>query len=130
MSVAWDTVGKYSTNLFTEEAVRLINAHNADEPMFLYLSQIAPHSGNTNNLLQAPPEEIQKFSYIQDLNRRTYAGTMSLFITNEFYLESKSKCPHLYRAIQLNYAYLCVCVCVKDTKFNFSYTLWDLIFLI
>lgn len=56
--------------------MRLINTHNADDPMFLYLAQIAPHSGNVNKLLQAPPEEIEKFSYIIDEKRRTYAGTM------------------------------------------------------
>ncbi|XP_032687353.1 arylsulfatase B-like [Odontomachus brunneus] len=77
MTVAWDTRNKYSTDLFTEEAVRLINIHNADDPMFLYLAQIAPHSGNINQLLQAPSEEIEKFSYITDEKRRIYAAMVS-----------------------------------------------------
>ncbi|XP_014470860.1 PREDICTED: arylsulfatase B-like [Dinoponera quadriceps] len=77
MEVAWDTKGNYSTDLFTEEAVRLINAHNPDKPLFLYLSQIAPHSGNEEQLLQAPPEEIEKFFYITDPNRRIYAAMVS-----------------------------------------------------
>lgn len=80
LSVAWDTTGKYSTDLFTEEAVRLINTHNTDDPMFLYLSHLAPHSGNQNNLLQAPAEEITKFSYITDPARRIYAGTLITFL--------------------------------------------------
>lgn len=76
LSIAWNTRGKYSTDLFTEEAVHLINTHNPDDPMFLYLAQIAPHSGNRDQLLQAPPEEIKKFSYIVDKKRRIYAGTV------------------------------------------------------
>jgi len=76
LSVAWDTMGKYSTNLFTEEAVRLINAHDTNDPMFLYLAHLAPHSGNRNDLLQAPAEEIAKFSYITDPARRIYAGIL------------------------------------------------------
>ncbi|XP_014470861.1 PREDICTED: arylsulfatase B-like [Dinoponera quadriceps] len=77
MEVAWDTKGNYSTDLFTEEAVRLINAHNPNKPLFLYLSQIAPHSGNKKQLLQAPHEEIKKFSYIINSNRRIYAAMVS-----------------------------------------------------
>lgn len=80
LSVAWDTMGEYSTDLFTKEAVRLINAHDTNDPMFLYLSHAAPHSGNMNQLLQAPAKEIAKFSYITDPKRRTYAGTVFYFI--------------------------------------------------
>lgn len=75
MSVAWDTAGKYSTDLFTEEAVRIIDAHNPNDPMFLYLSHLAPHSGN--GLLQAPEEEIAKFSYIKNPERKIYATMVS-----------------------------------------------------
>ncbi|EZA54320.1 Arylsulfatase B [Ooceraea biroi] len=48
MSVAWDTIDKYSMDLFTEEAIRLINIHNKDNPMFLYMAHLAPDSGNMN----------------------------------------------------------------------------------
>lgn len=77
LSVAWDTIGKYSTDLFTEEAVQLIHAHNTTDPMFLYLAHLAPHSGNENDLLQAPAEEIAKFSYIKNPKRRIYAAMVS-----------------------------------------------------
>ncbi|XP_014470868.1 PREDICTED: arylsulfatase B-like [Dinoponera quadriceps] len=77
MEVAWDTKGNYSTDLYTKEAVRLINAHNPDKPLFLYLAHLAVHSGNEEQLLQAPPEEIEKFSYIDDPNRKTYAAMVS-----------------------------------------------------
>ncbi|KAK2581658.1 hypothetical protein KPH14_002156 [Odynerus spinipes] len=77
LSVAWDTYNKYSTDLFTEEAVRLINSHDTKDPMFLYLAHLAPHSGNPDNLLQAPDEEIAKFGYIHDPERRTFAAMVS-----------------------------------------------------
>ncbi|KAF7418651.1 hypothetical protein HZH68_001304 [Vespula germanica] len=77
LSIAWDTLNKYSTDLFTEESVRLINSHDTKDPMFLYLAHLAPHSGNSNDLLQAPDEEIAKFGYINDPERRTYAAMVS-----------------------------------------------------
>ncbi|KZC11351.1 Arylsulfatase B [Dufourea novaeangliae] len=77
LSVAWETAGKYSTDLFTTEAVRLINEHNATEPMFLYLAHLAPHKGNQNQLLRAPDDEIAKFTYILDPERRIQAAVVS-----------------------------------------------------
>lgn len=78
MTVDWDAQGKYSTTLFTEEAVKLIKEHNTDDPMFMYLAHLAPHSGNDDDPLQAPDEEIAKFSYIQDPERRIYAAMVSM----------------------------------------------------
>ena len=40
----------------------------------MYLSHLAPHSGNDDAILQAPDEEVAKFSYIKDPERRIYAG--------------------------------------------------------
>ncbi|XP_043483338.1 arylsulfatase B-like [Leptopilina heterotoma] len=77
MSVAWDTAGKYSTDLFTEEAIRQIDEHNQRDPMFMYLAHLAPHTGNNDKLFQAPDEEIAKFTYIQDPERRIYAAMVS-----------------------------------------------------
>lgn len=74
LTVAWDTVGNYSTDLFTNEAIRLINEHDTDQPMFLYLAHLAPHKGNEEQLFRAPDEEIAKFSYILDPERRIQAG--------------------------------------------------------
>lgn len=74
LTVAWDTVGKYSTDLFTNEAIRLINEHDTDRPMFLYLAHLAVHKGNEEQLFRAPDEEIAKFSYILDPERRIQAG--------------------------------------------------------
>ncbi|KAJ8675545.1 hypothetical protein QAD02_011331 [Eretmocerus hayati] len=78
MSVAHDTRGKYSTDLFTEEAVRLIDEHNSEAgPMFMYLAHLAPHSGNDKEPLQAPDDYVARFGYIDDPERRIYAAMMA-----------------------------------------------------
>lgn len=73
-SSAWDVVGEYVTDLFTKEAINVIDNHPKNKPMFLYLAHLATHAGNQGKWLEAPQEEIEKFSYISDPNRRTYAG--------------------------------------------------------
>lgn len=76
-TLAWDTQGQYATDLFTNIAVEKIRNHNKDQPLFLYLAQLAAHAGNEELTLQAPEEEIAKFSYIKDPFRRAYAAVMS-----------------------------------------------------
>lgn len=71
--------GKYATNLLTSAAIDVIDAHTNEAPLFLMLNHLAPHAGNEDNPFQAPEEEIQKFSYIKDIKRRTLAGTFSIF---------------------------------------------------
>lgn len=70
----WTSVGKYSTHLFTKEATDIIAKHNNSVPLFLYLAHLAPHAGTYENPLQAPQEDIDKFQFINDTNRRKYAG--------------------------------------------------------
>lgn len=77
MKPAWDLHGEYSTDVFTKEAVKLINNHNSSRPMFLYLAHAAVHSGNPYNPLPAPDEEVAKFNNIFDYNRRRFAGILS-----------------------------------------------------
>ncbi|KAG7198408.1 hypothetical protein KM043_005796 [Ampulex compressa] len=74
---AWDLHGEYSTDVFTKEAVRLIDAHNSSQPMFLYLSHAAVHSGNPYNPLPVPDQEVAKFNNIFDYYRRRFAGMLS-----------------------------------------------------
>lgn len=74
MTVDWSARGKYSTDLFTEEAVSVINKHDPDSPLFLYLAHLAPHTGNMRDPFQAPDELVAKFSHIEDPERRVYAG--------------------------------------------------------
>ena len=67
------------TDLFTEEGVDIISHHNVSEPLFLYLSHLAVHSGNPSSPLQAPTNVVNKFSYIKDKNRRIFAGMLWKF---------------------------------------------------
>ncbi|KAL7643644.1 UNVERIFIED_CONTAM: hypothetical protein RMT77_005627 [Armadillidium vulgare] len=66
----------YATDLFTDESVKIINEHDPSKPLFLYLAQLAPHSANPDAPLQAPEEVIQRFSYIEDEDRRVYAAML------------------------------------------------------
>lgn len=77
LTVDWDTEGQYATDLFTEKAVETINNHNKNDPMFMMLTHLAPHTANSYDPMQAPQEEINKFNYIQDENRRIYAAMVS-----------------------------------------------------
>lgn len=76
MDVAWETYGSYTTDLITEESVKLIEKHDLASPMFLYVAHLAVHSSNPYQFLEAPEEIIEKFSYIKDKRRRIYAAML------------------------------------------------------
>nr|CAD7393265.1 unnamed protein product [Timema cristinae] len=86
LDLDYSNQGHYSTDLFTEEAVRLIQTHDSRRPMFLYLSHLAPHAGNDDDPFQAPDEEVAKFPHIDDPERRVYAGRC----TKKIYARKKS----------------------------------------
>lgn len=65
---------KYATELFTEEAVKVIKTHDNKKPLFLVVNHLAPHAGNEDFPMQAKQEDIDRFSYIADIKRRTLAG--------------------------------------------------------
>ncbi|XP_055904623.1 arylsulfatase B-like [Eupeodes corollae] len=69
--------GIYATEYFTNEAIRVVKKHNKNQPLFLLMSHLAVHTGNEDNPMQAPPEEIAKFSHISDPKRRIYAAMIS-----------------------------------------------------
>lgn len=73
----WTEWGQYSSELFTEKAVEVIQKHDPSKPLFLYLPYQAVHSANYIQPLQAPPDEIKKFSNIADENRRIFAAMVS-----------------------------------------------------
>ena len=77
MTVSWDEIGTYATDLFTLEAEKIISNHDTEQPLFLYLSHLAVHSGNCVQPLQAPQEAIDKHSYIQEQNRRNFSGMVT-----------------------------------------------------
>lgn len=77
LSVDKEALGEYSTELFTEEAVKLIQHHNQAQPLFLYLPYQAVHSGNDYERLQAPQKYIDRFPNIKHHGRQIYAGMVS-----------------------------------------------------
>ncbi|XP_065311013.1 arylsulfatase B-like isoform X1 [Dermacentor albipictus] len=70
----WSDSGIYSTTLYTERAQYLIR--NRKKPLFLVVSYQAAHGTAGPELLQAPPENIEKFPYIQDKKRKIFAGVV------------------------------------------------------
>ena len=66
--------GHYSTELFTQEAVKVIQNHDAKQPLFLYVSHQAAHAGNPDDPLQVPERYTKKLKYIKSESRRKYAG--------------------------------------------------------
>ncbi len=74
-----ETIGTYATNLFTQESENIIEKHNKKDPLFLFVSHLAPHAANFWEPLQAPQEIVDKFSYIQDLRRRKYAAMVKSY---------------------------------------------------
>lgn len=79
VTVERNVFGSYGTDILTNEAVKLIENHPHSTPLFLMLNHMAPHSANFYDPLQAPEENIQKFSEtIEDENRRIYAGNYKI----------------------------------------------------
>ena len=74
MLPALDLSGRYATDVFTEEAVTIIEQHDTSSPLFLYLAHLACHAGNMGKLLEAPKDAVDKFDHIMEPNRKTYAG--------------------------------------------------------
>ncbi|XP_041783371.1 arylsulfatase B-like isoform X1 [Anopheles merus] len=70
--------GTYATDYFTSAARDIIAQHGkSGQPMLLVMNHLAPHAGNDDDPLQAPQETIDRFAYIGNSDRRTYAAMMS-----------------------------------------------------
>ncbi|XP_055692901.1 arylsulfatase B-like [Lutzomyia longipalpis] len=75
MDVYRNRSDEYATDVVTYEATNIIMNHNqSNGPLFLYIPQVATHSGNTNGGLQATPDDLATVTHIQDPDRRTYAA--------------------------------------------------------
>uniref|UniRef100_A0A665T5T5 Sulfatase N-terminal domain-containing protein n=1 Tax=Echeneis naucrates TaxID=173247 RepID=A0A665T5T5_ECHNA len=70
--VATGYKGVYSTELFSQRAINIIEKHNSDQPLFLYVALQAVHSP-----LQVPERYMAPYRFIQDPYRRHYAGMVS-----------------------------------------------------
>ncbi|XP_063986746.1 arylsulfatase J isoform X2 [Diachasmimorpha longicaudata] len=77
LDTAWDLHGKYSTDVFSREAVKIIKGHNATQPLFLYLAHGATHSSNPYDLLPVPDEAVEKFPHVPQYKRRKFAAMLS-----------------------------------------------------
>ena len=62
----------YTTQLIGNDAVKLIEQHDTNTPLYLYLAFNAPHTP-----YQAPQDYIDRYSNIEDPTRRTYAAMVS-----------------------------------------------------
>ncbi|XP_055701632.1 arylsulfatase I-like [Phlebotomus papatasi] len=70
-----DRVGEYLPDVIADEASKMILGHNPSEgPIFLFVSQVSPHTANPSDPLQTIPEDLQKMEHIQDPIRRSYAA--------------------------------------------------------
>lgn len=68
-----DMNGTYSANLFTKQAQRVIENHDSSRPLFLYL----PFQ-NVHFPVQAPQRYIDKYGFINDTTRKTYAAMLDI----------------------------------------------------
>lgn len=62
----------YATHLLGDEAVRLIEQHQSQQPLFLYLAMAAPHMPN-----EAPQSSIDQYAQIDNPNRRIHAAMVT-----------------------------------------------------
>src|SRR5262249_50376518 len=62
----------YVTSMLGADAVKLIAAHDAATPLFLYLAFTAPHAP-----YQAPQRNLEQYAGIDDRSRRAYAAMIS-----------------------------------------------------
>uniref|UniRef100_A0A3P8W5J4 Arylsulfatase B n=1 Tax=Cynoglossus semilaevis TaxID=244447 RepID=A0A3P8W5J4_CYNSE len=70
--VATEYAGDYSTELFSQKAVNIIEKQQSNKPFFLYVALQAVHAP-----LQVPDKYLEPYSFIKDLDRRIYAGMVS-----------------------------------------------------
>lgn len=71
---------KYITDVYTNEAVKIIKNHDSRTPLFLDLSHVAVHAVK-GNFLQVRDEKKndQDFKYIDDEQRRRLAGNYCIY---------------------------------------------------
>lgn len=68
---AYDLQGQYATDLFTEEAVKIIDHHDPINPLYLQINHLGVHAP-----LEVPLDnfDLSEFAHIREPNRRNYAS--------------------------------------------------------
>ncbi|CAL1674865.1 unnamed protein product [Lasius platythorax] len=72
---AYGSTDKYVTDLFTDEAIRIIQYHEPSRPLYLQISHLAVHAP-----LESPHDYghyDRQFMHIREINRRKYARMVS-----------------------------------------------------
>lgn len=70
---AYGSTDKYVTDLFTDEAIRIIQFHEPSRPLYLQISHLAVHAP-----VESPHDYShydRQFMHIREINRRKYAST-------------------------------------------------------
>lgn len=70
----WNSTGIYTTDLIAQRSVEIIQDHNLEKPLFLYIPHVACHSADPNDTLPAPKEIIDRYKNITNINRQKFAG--------------------------------------------------------
>lgn len=70
---AFNYTGNYSAGLFANKSVEIIAAHNASEPLFLYLAMQSVHSP-----IECPAENVTPYAWITNPHRRVMGGMVSV----------------------------------------------------
>ncbi|GAB0100711.1 hypothetical protein DMENIID0001_167940 [Sergentomyia squamirostris] len=78
LDITYEGLGNYTTDLFTNESIRIIRQHNTTVPLLLITSFNAPHAASDINTLEAPESEIDTLNYIPDREKRTYAAMVTI----------------------------------------------------
>ena len=70
---------RYMTDLITEKAESVIAKHDREKPLYLQLAHIAVHSSDAEAVMEVrdAKETNDTFGYIQDFNRRKFAGVLA-----------------------------------------------------
>jgi arylsulfatase B len=72
--VDWESQGTYSTHIFSDAAIKVIEDHDTSSPLFLYLAYQAVHSPDE---VPVSYEEPYNTTIVGDKKRLTYAGMLS-----------------------------------------------------
>ena len=76
LKLASNYSGQYSTDVFTDRAIRKINSHDTSQPLFLFLAYQSPHKGTETPSLNAPASALKRFAHVEDEVRRRICATI------------------------------------------------------